>query len=174
MFAVIFVKMPDETARKDTDLCILIDADACPVREEVYKVAFRYEVPVTLVANSYMRIPRHDLISIVVVSDHMDAADDHIAEVADASSIVITADIPLADRCLKAGAVVLAPNGKPFTENSIGSALATRALMADLRAGAGGDNLGGPKAFTNADRSQFLSSLDEAINKLKRDNDDIA
>ena len=146
---------------------ILVDADACPVREEVYKVAYRYDVPVGIIANSYMRIPRHELIEIKLVSDDMDAADDYIAERANELSVVITADIPLADRCLKAGALVIAPNGRPFTKNSIGNALATRALMADLRSG--GDIVGGPSAFTHADRSRFLSSLDEAIMRLKRE-----
>ena len=157
---------PEKSAEKF--ISIYIDADACPVREEIYKVAFRHEVPVSVVANSYMRIPRHELISMHVVDDHMDAADDYIAERAHEMCIVVTADIPLADRCIKAAAIVLAPNGNPFTPDMIGNALATRALMADLRSGAGGDNLGGPKAFTNADRSRFLSSLDEALNRLKR------
>jgi len=155
-------------AERENIICVFIDADACPVREEVYKVAYRLQVPVRVVANSYMRIPRHELITMHVVNDHMDAADDYIAERAHELSVVVTADIPLADRCIKAGSIVLAPNGKPFTEAMIGNALATRALMADLRSGATGDNLGGPKAFTNADRSRFLSSLDEALNRLKR------
>jgi len=149
-------------------LTVFVDADACPVREEIYKVAFRHEVPVAIVANSYMRIPRHELVTITVVDDHMDAADDYIAEHAHELSVVVTADIPLADRCIKVGAIVLGTTGKPFTQDMIGNALATRALMADLRSGASGDNLGGPKAFTGADRSRFLSSLDEALNRLKR------
>ncbi|MET0137027.1 MAG: YaiI/YqxD family protein, partial [Sphingobium sp.] len=114
---------------------IWVDADACPVKEEVYKVAFRHEVPVTIVSNSPIRIPAHELLDRVVVSDGFDAADDWIAERADAGSICITADILLADRCLKSGATVIAPNGKPFTQSSIGAAIATRAIMADLRAG---------------------------------------
>ena len=145
---------------------ILVDADACPVKDEIYKVAWRHEVPVTIVANSHFRIPVHPLISRVVVSDGFDAADDWIAEQADAKSVVITADILLADRCLKAGATVLAPTGKPFTAASIGGAIATRAIMADLRAG--GDQLGGPKPFSNADRSRFLQALDTALVKLLR------
>ena len=145
---------------------IFVDADACPVKDEVYKVAFRTEVPVTLVSNAYLRIPKHDLIEQVVVEMDLDAADDVIAERADAHSIVVTADIPLADRCLKAGSIVLAPNGKPFTENSIGSAMATRALMQDLRAG--GDIVGGPPPFQKSDRSRFLQALDAAIGKLQR------
>ncbi|MCW1429829.1 YaiI/YqxD family protein [Novosphingobium sp. JCM 18896] len=147
-------------------LRILVDADACPVKEEIYKVAFRHEVPVTIVSNSPIRVPQHALIDRMVVSDGFDAADDWIAERADAGAVCITADILLADRCLKAGAVVIAPNGKPFTTASIGSAIATRAIMADLRAG--GEQLGGPAPFAKADRSRFLSALDEALVKLKR------
>ncbi|MGF7147220.1 hypothetical protein FHS96_000829 [Sphingomonas zeicaulis] len=147
-------------------LQILVDADACPVKEEVYKVAFRHALPVAVVSNTAMRVPVHELIQRVVVSDGFDAADDWIAERAGPQTICITADILLADRCLKAGAVVLAPNGKPFTNNSIGAAIATRAIMADLRAG--GDVIGGPPPFSKTDRSRFLSALDEAIVKLKR------
>ncbi len=145
---------------------ILVDADACPVKEEVYKVAWRHEVPVTIVSNSAIRIPAHPLLDRVVVSDGFDAADDWIAERADAGAVCITADILLADRCLKAGAVVIAPNGKPFTLSSIGAAIATRAIMADLRAG--GDQIGGPPPFGKNDRSRFLSALDEAVVRLKR------
>lgn len=145
---------------------IFVDADACPVKEEVYKVALRTQVRVTLVSNSYLRIPKHELIDQVVVEMDPDAADDHIAEQASAQSIVITADIPLADRCIKVGATVLAPNGKPFTESSIGSAMATRALMQDLRAG--GDIVGGPPPFQKSDRSRFLQALDQAIVRLQR------
>ncbi len=145
---------------------ILVDADACPVKEEIYKVAFRNNVPVMLVSNAYLRLPQHPLLSQVVVSDGFDAADDHIAEVAHPKSVVITSDIPLAERCIKAGALVLKPNGRPFTEDSIGIALATRAIMSDLRAG--GDQIGGPPPFSKADRSQFLVKLDETVVKLKR------
>lgn len=148
-------------------LRILVDADACPVKEEVYRVAARYQLPVRIVANSWMRIPMDPLVKQVVVDDKKaDAADDWIAENADARAIVITADIPLASRSLKAGATVIAPNGKPFTDSSIGSALATRAIMQDLRAG--GDQMGGPAPFAKADRSRFLSALDAAVVKLKR------
>lgn len=147
-------------------LRILIDADACPVKDEVYKVAWRREVPVTLVANAHLRIPDHPLIDRVVVSDGFDAADDWIAERADGRAVVVTADILLADRCLKAGAVVIAPNGRPFTTASIGAAIATRAIMADLRAG--GDQLGGPAPFRKEDRSRFLSALDEALVRMAR------
>lgn len=150
----------------DSVIRIFVDGDACPVKDEVYKVALRMEVPVTVVANSFLRVPRHELIDQVVVEADPDAADDHIAERADQWSVVVTADIPLADRCLKAGAIVIAPNGKPFTESSIGSAMATRALMQDLRAG--GDIVGGPAPFTKQDRSRFLQELDKAIVQLKR------
>jgi uncharacterized protein YaiI (UPF0178 family) len=145
---------------------ILIDADACPVKEEVYRVAYRREVPARVVSNSYLRVPDHPLIERVVVSDKFDAADDWIAEQADERTVVITGDILLADRCLKKGATVLGHNGKPFTSASIGSAIATRAIMADLRAG--GDVVGGPAAFTKADRSRFLQALDEALVRLSR------
>ncbi|WP_294075962.1 YaiI/YqxD family protein [Sphingomonas sp.] len=145
---------------------ILVDADACPVKDEVYKVAWRRAVPVVIVANSHIRIPDHPLIAREIVSDRFDAADDWIAERADARCVVVTADILLADRCLKAGASVIAPNGKPFTHASIGSAIATRAIMADLRAG--GDQIGGPPPFRKEDRSRFLSALDEALVRLAR------
>jgi uncharacterized protein len=145
---------------------ILVDADACPVKEEIYRVAFRHEVPVTIVSNSPIRVPAHPLLDRIVVSDGFDAADDWIAERADAGVICITADILLADRCLKAGATVISPTGKPFTTSSIGGAIATRAIMADLRAG--GDIVGGPAPFSKTDRSRFLSSLDEALVRMKR------
>ncbi|MDO9368119.1 MAG: YaiI/YqxD family protein [Sphingopyxis sp.] len=145
---------------------ILVDADACPVKDEIYRVAWRHEVPVKVVSNSRLRVPDHVLIERIVVSDGFDAADDWIAEAAHAQSVVITADILLADRALKAGAIVLGPTGKPFTMASIGPAIATRAIMADLRAG--GDQIGGPPPFSKADRSQFLQSLDSALVRLKR------
>ncbi len=144
----------------------LIDADACPVKEEIYKVALRHEIPVSIVSNSYIRILAHPLIERVIVSDRFDAADDWIAEQADDKAVVVTSDILLADRCIKAGAHVLAPNGKPFTSDSIGSAIATRAIMADLRAG--GDQIGGPAPFKPSDRSRFLSAFHEQIVRLKR------
>ena len=146
---------------------ILVDADACPVKDEIYKVAYRHEVPVTIVSNAHLRVPDHPLIARVVVGAGFDAADDWIAEGADARAVVVTGDILLADRCIKAGASVIAPNGRPFTANSIGAAIATRAIMADLRAGAS-DPIGGPAPFSKVDRSRFLSSLDEALVKLKR------
>jgi uncharacterized protein len=147
-------------------LRILVDADACPVKEEVYRVAFRRLVGVIIVSNQRIRIPDHPLVERVVVGDAFDAADDWIAAAAGPSAVVITADVLLADRCLKSGAAVLAPTGKPFTAASIGAAIATRAIMADLRAG--GDQIGGPEPFAKADRSRFLSALDEALVRLAR------
>jgi uncharacterized protein YaiI (UPF0178 family) len=145
---------------------VLVDADACPVKDEIYRVALRHGVPVTIVSNSRLRVPEHPLLGRVVVSDAFDAADDWIAEQANVVAVVITADILLADRCLKAGAAVLSPTGKPFTAGSIGGAIATRAIMADLRAG--GEQLGGPAPFAKADRSRFLQALDEALVRVKR------
>jgi hypothetical protein len=148
-------------------LQILVDADACPVKDEIYRVGWRHEVAVKVVSNSRLRVPEHPLIERIVVSDGFDAADDWIAEAADGQSVVVTADILLADRALKAGAIVLGPNGKPFTLASIGPAIATRAIMADLRSGMG-DGMGGPPPFSKADRSQFLQALDSALVRLKR------
>ena len=145
---------------------ILIDADACPVKDEVYRVAFRRGVAVKVVSNSRMRVPDHVLVERVVVSDSFDAADDWIAETATAKDVVVTGDILLADRCLKAGATVIGHNGKPFTSDSIGAAIATRSIMADLRVG--GDIVGGPAPFTKADRSRFLQALDEALVRAER------
>jgi hypothetical protein len=144
----------------------LIDADACPVKDEVYKVAWRREVPVAVVSNQRIRVPDHPLIERVTVSDAFDAADDWIAEQAEAKTVVITGDILLADRCLKKGAIVVGHDGKPFTTASIGGAIATRAIMADLRSGAG--VTGGPAPFAKADRSRFLQALDEALVRLGR------
>ena len=145
---------------------ILVDADACPVKDEIYKVAWRHEVAVAVVSNSPFRVPQHPLVERVVVSDGFDAADDWIAERAGADAVVVTADILLADRCLKAGATVLSPTGKPFTTASIGGAIAARAIMADLRAG--GEQLGGPAPFAKTDRSRFLQALDTALVQLAR------
>lgn len=145
---------------------ILVDGDACPVKEEIYRVSRRYSLAVSVVANSHFRVPVEPLISRVIVSSGFDAADDWIAEAADARSIVITSDILLADRCVKAGSTVLAPTGRAFDASSIGNAVATRALMADLRAM---DQVGGgPAPFSKTDRSRFLSALDQAIVKLRR------
>ena len=145
---------------------ILVDADACPVKDEIYRIAERHAVPVSIVANSAFRVPLSPMVERVVVSDSFDAADDWIAERAGPATIVITTDILLADRCLKASATVIAPTGKPFTTSSIGSAIATRAIMADLRAG--GDVIGGPAPFGKTDRSRFLSALDAALVRMKR------
>lgn len=146
---------------------ILVDADACPVKEEIYKVAERYQIPAQVVSNSHFRIPDDPLFKRVVVSDKFDAADDYIEEVANEHSIVITSDILLAERAIEKGATVFSPTGKPFTENSIGMAVATRSIMADLRAG--GEQVGGPAPFSKKDRSRFLSALDLQIVQMKRD-----
>jgi uncharacterized protein YaiI (UPF0178 family) len=145
---------------------IYVDADACPVKAEIYRVAERHRLRVHVVANSFLAVPRDPWIERVVVSAGFDAADDWIAERARRGTVVITADIPLASRCVRAGADVIGPTGKPFTEASIGMALATRNLMEDLRAM--GDVTGGPKPFSARDRSAFLSALDLAIVRLKR------
>ena len=144
---------------------ILVDADACPVKDEIYKVAWRREVPVKVVSNQRIRVPAHPLIEGVVVSDAFDAADDWIVDQADEKAVVITGDILLADRCLKKGATVIGHNGKPFTSASIGGAIATRAIMADLRVAADGIT-GGPKPFAKTDRSRFLQALDQALVRL--------
>lgn len=150
-----------------SDVRIFVDADACPVKDEVYRVAERHRVPVSVVSNSPFGVPQRPWIERVIVSDSFDAADDWIAERANPHSVVITGDILLADRCLKAGATVIAHTGKPFTAGSIGGAIATRAIMADLRAGADGIG-GGPAPFAKADRSRFLQALDAALVRLAR------
>ncbi len=148
-------------------ITIYIDADACPVKTEIYRVAERYAIKVYVVSNSPMAIPRTPLIERVSVDGNPDAADDWIAERVSRGDIVVTADIPLAHRCIKAGADVVAPTGRVLTEASIGMALATRDLMTDLRSA--GQITGGPKPFQPRDRSKFLSTLDLAIVRLKRD-----
>ncbi len=145
---------------------ILVDADACAVKEEIYRVAFRRGVAVRIVSNSHLRVPAHLLVERIVVSNSFDAADDWIAEQAGPKDVVITADILLAERCLKAGAQILGPSGKPFTSSSIGGAVAMRAIMSDLRVG--GDAIGGPPPFTKADRSTFLQALDQALVAAER------
>lgn len=147
-------------------IAIYVDADACPVKPEVYRVAERHKLKVFVVANSFLQVPREPWIERVVVPGNFDAADDWIAERAHRGAIVITADIPLADRCIKAGADVIGPTGKPFTEASIGMALATRDMMEDLRAM--GTATGGPKPFSARDRSAFLQALDLSIQRLRR------
>jgi uncharacterized protein YaiI (UPF0178 family) len=145
---------------------IYIDADACPVKEEVYRVAQRHGVKVFVVSNAFMMVPRDPLIERVVVGQGFDAADDWIAERAGTGDVVVTADIPLAHRAVKAGAQVLAPNGRTFDEASIGMALATRDLLQELRAA--GEVTGGPKPFSGRDRSAFLSALDQALRRIRR------
>ena len=149
-----------------TPIVVFIDADACPVKDEIYKVAGRHGVRTIVVSNSFMQIPRDPRIERVVVPAGLDVADDYIAERARRGVIVVTADIPLAARCVKADADVIAPNGRPFTEQSIGLVLATRNLMDELRSA--GQITGGPKPFAAKDRSSFLSALDLAIVRLKR------
>jgi len=147
-------------------LHIFVDADACPVKQEVYRVAGRYRLEVTLVANSWMRVPDDRRIRLEVVGGGFDEADDWIVEHVQAHDIVITADIPLASRCLKAGARVIGSTGKPFTENNIGDAVATRDLLSELRGA--GEITGGPPPLTKRDRSRFLQKLDEAIQAIRR------
>jgi len=172
-----------------TTISLYIDADACPVKQEIYRVAERHAlkgtaIKVFVVSNSPIAIPRDrisggppdakpgttfaggPLIERVVVGAGMDEADNWIAERARAGDIVITADVPLASRCVKTGAMVIAPNGRPFSEDSIGNTLATRNLMDSLRSA--GEITSGPKPFTPRDRSEFLSALDRAIVRLKR------
>jgi uncharacterized protein YaiI (UPF0178 family) len=148
-------------------LALLVDADACPVKDEVYVVATRYRVPVALVANSRMYVPEGFGVEMVVVDGSPDAADDWIAENARPGDVVITADIPLASRCLAAGAHVLGTNGRPFTEDSIGGALATRELKSQLREM--GLQSGGPRPLSSKDRSRFLSKLDELVQRGLRE-----
>ena len=153
-------------------ISIYIDADACPVKQEIYRVAERHALKGTalkvfVVSNAPIAVPRDELIERVVVGAGMDEADNWIAEHAKRGDIVVTADVPLASRCVKSGATVIAPNGKPFTEDSIGMTLATRNLLDSLRSA--GEITGGPKPFSPRDRSEFLSALDRAIVRLVRD-----
>ena len=145
---------------------IFIDADGCPVKEEVYRVAQRYRLHVTVVANSRIRIPDLGPVGLVVVTGKFDAADDWIAEHVTVDDIIVTGDIPLAARCLDKGALVLGPRGDAFTQDSIGEALASRALLAHLREL--GTTTGGPAPFANRDRSRFLQRLDETIQVVRR------
>jgi uncharacterized protein YaiI (UPF0178 family) len=147
-------------------LRIYVDADACPVKDEIYKVAARHSLPVTVVAGGFIRVPQDPMIERIAAGAGMDAADDWIAERVDNASIVITADVPLAARCVKAGAQVIAPNGRAFSEESIGMTLAVRNLMTDLRSS--GEVTGGPAPFQPRDRSTFLSTLDQTIRRLQR------
>jgi uncharacterized protein len=147
-------------------LHIFIDADACPVKQEVYRVASRCGLEVTLVANSRMRIPSEPWISLEVVANGLDAADDWIVEHVQPHDIVVTADIPLANRCLKKGARVIGTTGKPFTEDNIGQSVATRDLLSELRDR--GEMMGGPPPLKKRDRSRFLQQLDEIIQSIRR------
>ena len=145
---------------------IYVDADACPVKEEVYRVAQRYELGVVLVSNKWLRTPNEEWLELVVVGAELDAADAWIVEHVTESDIVITADIPLAALCLEKGAGVLGPRGRPFTEDSIGGALATRELMTQLRDM--GEMTGGPPPFEKRDRSQFLQALDGMVHAIRK------
>lgn len=148
------------------ELEILVDADACPVKDEIYNTAYRLGTRVILVANSYLRHPDHPLISMEVVSDGFDAADDRIVERASVMSLVVTSDILLAERALKKSATVLTPQGNRLTEDNIGNAIATRAIMADLRGGI--EQAGGPPPFQKSDRVRFLNSLDRNLTAMLR------
>ncbi|MGD9740887.1 MAG: YaiI/YqxD family protein [Bauldia sp.] len=145
---------------------IYIDADACPVRDEVYRVADRYGLHVHVVSNAWIRTPRHPRIAAVIVPEGPDAADDWIADRAGPGDVVITQDIPLGDRALKKGAEALRPNGRPYTADSIGGALASRSIGEHLRSF--GETTGGPPPFTTQDRSRFLQALDAAVNRARR------
>jgi uncharacterized protein YaiI (UPF0178 family) len=150
----------------DTPTRIYVDADACPVKDEIYRVALRHGVPVSVVAGNFIRVPQDPMIERIAAGAGMDAADDWIAERAKPGDVVVTSDIPLASRCVKAGADVIAPNGKPFTEESIGMTLAVRNLMTDLRSA--GEVTGGPRSFAPRDRSTFLSALDQTLRRIQR------
>ena len=147
-------------------LHIFVDADACPVKQEVYRVAERYRLDVTLVTNTWMRAPNEPWIALQVVAEGIDVADDWIAEHVQPGDIVITADIPLARRCLNEGAHVIGPTGKRFTDDNIGQAVATRDLLSDLRAA--GEKTGGPPPLQKSDRSRFLQELDNVIQSVRR------
>ncbi len=147
-------------------LHIYVDADACPVKQEIYRVAGRYQLDVTLVANSRMRVPEERWIRLEVVGGGFDEADDWIVEHVQPHDIVITADVLLASRCLKQGARVIGSSGKPFTDDNIGAAVATRDLLSELRGA--GEMTGGPPPLTRRDRSRFLQTLDEVIQSIRR------
>jgi hypothetical protein len=151
---------------QERPIAIYVDADACPVKAEVYRVAERHALKVFVVSNSFIAVPREPFVERVVVGGGFDAADDWIAERVSRGDVVVTADVPLAARCVKAGAAVIAPNGRAFDEASVGMALATRNLLQDLREA--GAVTGGPKPFSARDRSAFLSALDLAVVRLKR------
>jgi hypothetical protein len=155
-----------EEPKQPATVRIFIDADACPVKPEVYRVAERYGIKVYVVANAFMNVPRSDLIERIIVNEGPDVADNWIVERAGENDIVVTADIPLAARAVKKGAVVIGPTGRPFTEDSIGMQLATRDLMSDLRSA--GATTRGPPPLSRQDISRFLSVLDLAVTRLKR------
>lgn len=145
---------------------IFVDGDACPVKDEVFRVAGRYRLAVVVVGNAWLRLPDDPLITMVVVPEGPDVADDHIAQAIEAGDICVTNDIPLAARCLERGALAVRPDGRPFSEASIGDALATRSLMSALRET--GIVTGGPAPFTRQDRSRFLSALDSMVHAARR------
>ncbi len=147
-------------------IALHVDADACPVKDEIYKVAARYALTVYVVANAHMSLPRRPGIELVTVRGGFNAADDWIAEHALANDIVITDDLPLADRAVKRGAHVLTPRGRRLDEDTICDALATRNLLEGIREAGGATR--GPKGFSEKDRSQFLSRLDDLVNETKR------
>ena len=155
-----------EEPRQQAGIRIFVDADACPVKPEVYRVAERYALKVFVVANSFMAVPRDDLIERVIVSEGPDIADDWIVERVTANDIVVTSDVPLASRSVKKGATVIGPTGKPFSEDSIGMQLATRDLLTGLRSA--GATTRGPAPLTRQDISRFLSALDLAVTRLQR------
>lgn len=150
-----------------TSIRIYVDADACPVKDEIYKIAARHGVPVTVVAGAFIRVPRDPMIERVAAGSGVDAADNWIVERAGPMSIVVTFDIPLASRCIKLGANVIAPSGRVLTEESIGMALAVRNLLHDLRSA--GESTSGPPPFKPSDRSAFLSALDQTIRRMQRE-----
>jgi uncharacterized protein len=145
---------------------ILVDADACPVKDQVYAAAYRHKVPVRLFAATWLRHPEHPLISMTMAGDGFDAADDLIAEAAGPGTLVVTADLPLAARAIEKGAAVLTPRGETLDARNIGGRLATRDLLADLRGGLEGQGLGGPRPFSRADRSAFAGAIETALRRL--------
>ena len=152
--------------RGDGLLDIYVDFDACPVKQEVCRVAKRYQINVTFVSNSRMRFPDQEGVKLVVVDGQLDAADDFIVENVTKDDIVVTADIPLAFKCIKSGAQVIGPTGRLFSIDNIGEALATRNLLSELREA--GSITGGPPPFQKRDRSRFLQSLDKIVQSIKR------
>ena len=163
--ASLFRLNPRETKRGEGVLDIYVDSDACPVKQEVCRVAKRYRLNVTFVSNSRMRFPDQEGVKLVVVDGLPDAADDFIAWNVTDGDIVVTADIPLASRCIKAGARVIGPTGRPFTLDNIGEALATRNLLSELREA--GSITGGPPPFQKQDRSRFLQGLDQIVQSIR-------